>query len=82
MKKILVTGGAGFIGTNLVLNLLRNDENNVVILDNLSRTGTEKNIKLLLDRGLKNLQFVKGDIRNYHLVKKLTEGTNAVFHLA
>ncbi|MCM8822295.1 MAG: GDP-mannose 4,6-dehydratase [Candidatus Omnitrophica bacterium] len=82
MKKILVTGGAGFIGTNLVLNLLQNDENKVVILDNLVRKGTEENLKLLLDRGFKNLQFVKGDVRDYKLVKKLTEKTSAVFHLA
>ncbi|MCM8815548.1 MAG: GDP-mannose 4,6-dehydratase [Candidatus Omnitrophica bacterium] len=82
MRKILVTGGAGFIGTNLVLNLLMDGENKVVILDNLSRKGTEKNLELLFSRGFKNLQFVRGDIRDYRLVKKLTEKTNAIFHLA
>ncbi len=82
MNKILVTGGAGFIGTNLVLNLVRDKDNQVIVLDNLSRKGTEKNLKYLLDMNCKNLQFINGDVRNYPLLKKITKGLNAVFHLA
>ncbi|MCX7917455.1 MAG: NAD-dependent epimerase/dehydratase family protein, partial [bacterium] len=39
MKKILITGGAGFIGVNLAIRLLKNKENYVVVYDNLSRIG-------------------------------------------
>jgi nucleoside-diphosphate-sugar epimerase len=75
---ILVTGGAGFIGSHIVDRLL--DEGvKVRVVDNLS-TGEQKN--LVQHQGKKNLQFVEGDIRNYDLLKKLTRGVDAVFHEA
>ena len=77
-KKILVTGGAGFIGSNLVDALLgRGFE--VVCLDNFA-TGHKKN----LDDAIQNANFklVEGDIRSLEDCKKAVEGCQVVFHQA
>jgi CDP-paratose 2-epimerase len=60
-KITLITGGAGFIGTNAVAYYLRKG-NKVVVYDNLSRVGAKQNLDWLLSQG--NFVFVKGDIRN------------------
>ena len=70
--KIIVTGGAGFIGSYLVNELVKSHE--VVILDNLS-TGKKSNIN-------PKAKFIKGDIREEKDVKKAISGCDAVFHLA
>jgi UDP-glucose 4-epimerase len=75
-KIALVTGGAGFIGSHLVKRLL-NLKNQVIVLDNLS-SGTIEN----LPPRSKGLSFVKGDIRDLQLVKKLVKKSKVVFHLA
>ncbi|MEQ8906693.1 SDR family oxidoreductase [Ekhidna sp.] len=78
MKKVLVTGGAGFIGSNLIASLL--DRNyQVVCLDNLS-TGSKKNIEEFI--GDKNFEFVEGDILDYQLLLKLSKDAFAVSHQA
>jgi len=82
MKRVLITGGAGFIGTNLVLNLLKKKENYVVVYDNLSRKGVEKNIEYLLSLKLKNFEFVKGDIRDYKKLKEIVRDFDVIYHLA
>jgi UDP-glucose 4-epimerase len=76
--KILITGGAGFIGSHLTEELLK-ENNQVVVLDNLS-TGRYENIEYLLSN--KNFEFVEGDILNINLVDKLVEKVDAIFHLA
>ena len=74
-KRVLVTGGAGFIGAHLVRRLL--DLNSqVVVLDNLS----SGNIENLPPHS--RLSFIKGDVRNLALVKKLTKKSDMIFHLA
>ena len=65
--RILVTGGAGFIGSNLIKELI-NQNNFIVCLDDLSH-GFERNIKEFLDN--KNFIFVKGDIRDLKLINKI-----------
>ncbi|MFN4227546.1 MAG: GDP-mannose 4,6-dehydratase [Candidatus Ratteibacteria bacterium] len=82
MKKILITGGAGFIGINLALDLLKNKENYVVIYDNLSRTGVEKNLEYLQSLKLKNFLFIKGDIRDYKKLKEIVNDCDEIYHLA
>jgi len=77
---ILVTGGAGFIGSNLVQRLVE-QQNKVVVIDNLS-TGKLHNIQPFIDD--QSIQFIKGDITNYSRVLETIEKYNIthIFHLA
>ena len=72
--KALVTGGAGFIGSSVVRELLSNGHE-VTVIDNLS-SGYKSNIEGL------DVTFVEGDILNKELVESLCEGKDVVFHLA
>jgi UDP-glucose 4-epimerase len=76
--KILVTGGAGFIGSHLVDRLME-DGHQVRVLDNLS-AGSIDNIRQWI--GHERFEFVKGDMADVETVKKALEGVDAVFHLA
>ena len=80
MSKILVTGGAGFIGSNLCESLL-NDGHYVVCLDNLS-TGYIENIEPLLEQYPDHFQFIKGDIRSMDDCKHAVSGVEYVLHEA
>ena len=76
--RILITGGAGFIGSHLTEKLLSRGEQ-VIVLDNLS-TGRYENIEHLLGR--EDFEFVQGSILDTVLVDKLVEKSDAIFHLA
>ena len=76
MKTILITGGCGFIGTNLVLNLCRDKNNKIIVIDNLWR-GTNKYIK-----NISNVKFIKGDLTDYDLCLKYIINVDIVYHLA
>lgn len=78
-KTVLVTGGAGFIGSNLSGRLLKDGVKRLIILDNLI-AGKKENIEEF--RGDKRLELVVGDIRDFGLVKKLVKESDAVFNLA
>ncbi len=73
----MVTGGAGFIGSNLVEYFLQN--NKVVCLDNLS-TGFKKNIEEFIENP--NFTFIDGDIRNLETCRMAVKGCDYVFHEA
>jgi len=75
---VLVTGGAGFIGSHLVERLLH-EGNAVSVLDNLS-TGCLENLAGFHNSS--DLTFVRGDIRDSELVQLLVKETDVVFHLA
>jgi UDP-N-acetylglucosamine/UDP-N-acetylgalactosamine 4-epimerase len=80
MKKVLITGGAGFIGSNLTEVLLNNPAVELVrVIDNFS-TGYQQNI----DEFLKHpkFEFVEGDIRNYDDVLKAVNGVDVISHQA
>jgi nucleoside-diphosphate-sugar epimerase len=77
-SEILVTGGAGFIGSHIVDRLLT-EGFKVRVLDNLS-TGDKKN--LIQHQNKKGFQFIEGDIRNIDDVKRSVKGVNAVIHEA
>jgi len=78
----LVTGGAGFIGCNLVERLLGIGRE-VVVLDNFSRKGSERNAEWLASlKSLGSLRIVCGDVRDTGLVEPLISGANQIFHLA
>jgi UDP-glucose 4-epimerase len=74
MKKCLITGGAGFIGSHIAEHLA-NEGAMLFVLDSL-RTGFEKNLEGL------NVNFIKGDIRDEILVEELTKDCETIFHLA
>ena len=74
--KILVTGGAGFIGSHIAEYLIQHGDD-VTILDNLN-TGKLDNLVKINDK----INFVNGDIRDYKLLEKLVNDTDGVFHEA
>lgn len=73
---ILVTGGAGYIGSHIVEQLIKKKSNNILVLDNLS-TGRKKLIN-------KKSKFIKGDIKNLNLLKKIIKKhrIQTIIHLA
>ena len=73
MTKVLVTGGAGFIGSNLVRELLKRGDD-VRVLDNFS-TGNRRNIEGL------DIEVVEGELRSYERVHNAVRGVEVVFHL-
>ncbi|WP_055525422.1 SDR family NAD(P)-dependent oxidoreductase [Streptomyces graminilatus] len=78
-KKILVTGGAGTIGSNLVDLLAEGGAREIVVLDNFVR-GRRANLAKAMPSGA--VEIVEGDIRDAATVRKVTEGADLVFHLA
>lgn len=77
-KKYLVTGGAGFIGSNIVSELLARG-NYVRAVDNLS-TGRRENIEEFLNSP--NFEFIEGDLTNLEVAQKSVEGIDFVLHQA
>ena len=75
-KTFLVTGGTGFIGSN-ISSLLVNKGHNVKIFDNNSRGSIQK-----IKNFKKKIKFIKGDIRNKQSLNKALKNTDAVIHLA
>ncbi|MBT2409880.1 NAD-dependent epimerase/dehydratase family protein [Streptomyces sp. ISL-12] len=78
-KKILVTGGAGTIGSHLVDLLAEGGAREIVVLDNFVR-GRRANLTTALTSGA--VEIVEGDVRDAATVRKATEGADLVFHLA
>ena len=74
--KILVTGGAGFIGSHITEYLVQRGDD-VTVLDNLI-TGSKENLTKISDK----INFVNGDIRDHKLLEKLVSDTTGVFHEA
>ena len=73
--KILITGGAGFIGSNLAKRLVK-DGHSVVVLDSLLRGNK-------LDKETySKIQFVKGDVRDLEIVKEASKQCDIIFHFA
>lgn len=76
MKNILITGGAGFIGSHLAEELVK-EGNNVTVLDNFFR-GKQENISHMADK----IALVKDCITNKNILDKSTKGADIVYHLA
>lgn len=78
-KTILITGAAGFIGSNIVEYLLKYKVKKVIVLDNFL-TGFKANVEQFLEHP--NYQFIEGDIRDLEVCKKACEGVDIVCHQA
>jgi CDP-paratose 2-epimerase len=81
MNRALITGGAGFIGTNLASRLLAGGES-VRILDDLSRPGVEANLSCLSRWHDGRLEVVVGDVRDPGVCADAVRGVDSVYHLA
>ena len=81
MSRVLVTGGAGFIGSNLADRLL-SDGHEVVVYDVLARAGVERNLHWLQGRHGARVMPVVADIRDGARLAEAARGCVAVFHLA
>ncbi len=81
MSSTLITGGAGFIGTNLAHRLLGQGER-VTVLDDLSRPGVERNLAWLRATHGDRLTVELGDVRDADLVRRSLGGVRRLFHLA
>jgi dTDP-glucose 4,6-dehydratase len=78
-KRLLVTGGAGFIGCNFVRHMLKeHPDTDIVVLDKLTYAGRLEN----LEEVQKRIKFVKGDICDKEVVKKTMEGCDSVVNFA
>ena len=78
---VFVSGGAGFIGSNVAHYFLKKGAR-VVVFDNLSRKGTRRNLDWLLKEGGPQLRFVEGDIRDLQRVRKAIRGSSVILHEA
>ena len=78
MKKILVTGGAGFIGSHLVDKLVKDGEE-VVVLDNFDAQVHQGKKPDYLN---KDASYIEGDVRDEKALRKSLDGVSRIFHLA
>lgn len=79
MQKLLVTGGAGFIGSNFVHYVLERTEDSVTVLDKLTYAGNLESLNGLPEE---RFEFVQGDISDGELVDRLVEDCDVVVHYA
>lgn len=81
LRPILITGGAGFIGSNLADRLAREGQH-VLLLDSLARPGVERNVAWLKARHPTRIAFAKADIRDQAVCGELSIAACAIFHFA
>jgi CDP-paratose 2-epimerase len=79
--KILITGGAGFIGCNLTAHLIRAGHT-LTIFDNFSRRGSEANLAWLRESFGDEVAVIRGDVRGAEAIAEAARGQEAIFHLA
>ena len=80
-RPVLITGGCGFIGTNVAERLLESGQS-VLLFDNLSRPGVEQNLRWLRDTYHKQVQVEIGDVRDRYRLRRAVQRARQVFHFA
>ena len=80
-RRVLITGGAGFLGVNAAQHMIKEGWH-VTLLDNLSRPGTERNLKWLITRYPDRTTFIKEDVRNAAALAEPVRDQDAIIHLA
>ena len=80
-RRALVTGGAGFVGTNLTARLVE-DGVEVVVLDNLSRSGVRDNLDWLQAIYGRRVRVELGDVRDRRTLRRALAGVGEIYHLA
>src|SRR5579864_970173 len=80
-RRLLITGGAGFLGVNAAVHFIKEGWH-TTLLDNLSRPGTERNLRWLLTRHPTKTTFVKEDVRNASGLAQHVRDQDAILHLA
>jgi UDP-glucose 4-epimerase len=78
-ERVLITGGAGAVGSNLADQVVRAGASEIVVLDNFVR-GRRENLAWAMEHG--NVELVEGDIRDRAQVSELMDGVDVVFHMA
>ena len=82
-RTVLITGGAGFIGSNLAERLLTEPDTRVRIFDNLSRAGVQHNLQWLQSLpGSRRLEVIEGDVRDALAVRRVASSATEIYHLA
>ncbi|MFZ3169375.1 MAG: NAD-dependent epimerase/dehydratase family protein [Candidatus Methanoperedens sp.] len=76
INKVLITGGAGFIGSHLAEALIRKGYD-IIIVDDMSR-GRSENLKNIINK----IEFIRGNILNFELMEELVKRSDIIFHLA
>jgi CDP-paratose 2-epimerase len=83
MRIALITGGAGFVGSNLAERLLKEPDVQVRVLDNLTRRGVQHNLEWLQAMPAShNLEIIEGDVRDADVVRQALKGATEIYHLA
>ncbi|MBD3180947.1 NAD-dependent epimerase/dehydratase family protein [Candidatus Poribacteria bacterium] len=78
-SRVLITGGAGLVGSHIADKMVVEGADEIIILDNLTR-GSKDNLSWAVQNG--NVKFVEGDIRNLDFLNKALKGVDYVFHQA
>lgn len=84
MTNILITGSAGFIASHIIEELLKDDNNNIIGIDNLY-SGTKENLAFIKSQNINNkFKFIKADIRDFENINQIIQENNItqVYHLA
>src|SRR5258706_1967715 len=80
-RRVLITGGAGFLGVNAAVRMIEGGWH-VTLLDNLSRPGTERNLKWLITQHPAETTLIKEAVRNASALSDHVKGQDAILHLA